>query len=68
MSAIPEQKPEDENQRLETATDQAIEAGGSDLRSAIRALILANEYLQWELEAKVSKGYGRGVIRGRSIP
>lgn len=66
MSALPDENPQDENDRLETATDQAIEACGGDPRSAIRALILANEFLQWELETKVSKGYGRGVRRGRS--
>lgn len=65
MSALPDQNIEDENARLETATDQAIEACGGDPRSAIRALILANEFLQWELETKVSKGYGRSVKRGR---
>ncbi|MBN8978898.1 MAG: hypothetical protein J0I08_20720 [Rhizobiales bacterium] len=70
MSALPDQKPEDENQleaeRLEVATDQAIAACGGDVRSAVRALILANEFLQHELEAKVSTGYLRGVRRGRS--
>ncbi len=65
MSALSEQKPEDENQRLEAATDQAIEACGGDLRSAIRSLILANQYLQHELEDKVSRGYLRGVNRNR---
>lgn len=61
MSALPEQKQEDENERLEAATDQAIEACGGDLRSTIRALILATEYLQHELEVKVSAGYVRGA-------
>lgn len=65
MSALPEQISEDEAQ-LEAATDQAIAACGGDLRSTIRALILANEFLQHELEAKVSTGYLRGVQRGRS--
>jgi hypothetical protein len=46
--------------RLEIGTNQAIEACGGDPRSVIRALILSNEFLQWELETKVSKGYGRG--------
>lgn len=68
MSALPDQKPEDEVERLEAATDQAIAACGGDLWSAIRALILANEFLQHELEAKVSKGYSRGVKRGRYTP
>jgi hypothetical protein len=66
MSALPEQNVEIENARLEAATDQAIAACDGDMRSAIRALILANEFLQWELETKVSKGYGRGIRRGRS--
>jgi hypothetical protein len=61
MSALPDQKPEDEADRLEAATDQAIAACGGDLRSAVRALILANEFLQHELEAKVSAGYVRGA-------
>jgi len=60
MSALPDQKPEDEADRLEVATDQAIAACGGDPRSAVRALILANEYLQHELETKVSSGYVRG--------
>lgn len=65
MSALPDQKPEDEADQLEVATDQAIAACGGDLRSAIRALILANEFLQHELETKVSAGYLRGVNHGR---
>lgn len=65
MPALPDQKPEDEADRLEDATDQAIAACGGDLRSAVRALILANEYLQHELESKVSSGYLRGVNHGR---
>lgn len=65
MSALPDQMSEDEAQ-LEAATDQAIAACGGDLRSTIRALILANDFLQHELEAKVSSGYLRGVRRGRS--
>lgn len=66
MSALPDENQQDENARLEAATDHAIAACDSDQRSAIRALLLANEYLQWELETKVSKGYGRGVRRGHS--
>ena len=60
MSALPEQISEDEAQ-LEAATDQAIAACGGDLRSTIRALILANDFLQHELEVKVSTGYVRGA-------
>ena len=47
------------------AADEAIAACGGDMRSAIRALILANEYLEWELEIQVSHGYMRGITHGR---
>ena len=42
--------------RLEAATDQAIAACGGDVRAAVTALILANEFLESELEATVSAG------------
>jgi transposase InsO family protein len=51
--------------RLDLAVEQAIDACAGDLRSTIRALILANEFLQTELEMQVSHGYKRGVIHGR---
>ena len=54
-----------ESERLDVAADQAIEACGGDMRSTIRALILANEFLEYELETKVSQGYVRGVKHGR---
>ncbi|WP_049766137.1 hypothetical protein [Rhodopseudomonas palustris] len=49
--------------RLDAAADAAIAACGGDLRSTIRALILANEYLEFELgqcNAAVSRGFARG--------
>ena len=55
-----------ESGRLELAADQAIASCGGDMRSAIRALILANDYLEYEIEqilASVSKGYIRGHLR-----
>jgi hypothetical protein len=54
--------------RLETATDQAIAACGGDAREAVKALIVANEFLEAqvaELQAAVSTGYTRGVPRDR---
>jgi hypothetical protein len=63
-----EQKPADsqsESERLDVAADQAIAVCGGDLRSTIRALILANEFLEAELETQVSHGYMRGVLHGR---
>jgi hypothetical protein len=48
---------------LEAAVDQAIAACGGDMRSTIRALIVANEYLEsevGELMKAVSHAYARG--------
>jgi hypothetical protein len=65
MSAEPEPAPQAESDRLDAACDHAIAACGGDMRSAIRALILANEYLEWELERSVSHGFKRGLNHGR---
>jgi hypothetical protein len=54
--------------RLEAATDQAIAACGGDARDAVKALLVANEFLERqlaELRADVSKGYARGYHHGR---
>ncbi len=54
-----------ETDPLDLAADQAIAACGGDLRSTIRSLILANDYLEYELcemFAAVSKGYARGRL------
>lgn len=48
---------------LEVAADQAIAACGGDARAAIKALIVANGFLETEneaLRASVSAGYSRG--------
>jgi len=53
---------EDDN-GLEAAVDQAIAACGGDMRSTIRALIVANQYLEeeaGELMKAVSHAYTRG--------
>jgi hypothetical protein len=55
-----------ESERLDVATYQALGACGGDARSTIRALILANEFLESELETQVSHGYMRGLRHGRS--
>jgi hypothetical protein len=59
MSANPRPEPD----RLEAATDQAIAACGGNAREAVKALKLANEFLEAqvaELQAAVSNGYARG--------
>ena len=61
MTAKPSPDQPSESERLEAATNQAIEACDDDLRATIRALIVANEFL----EAQISHGYRRGVKHGR---
>ncbi len=46
---------------LDAAADQAIAACGGDAREAVKALLVANEFL----EAQISQGYVRGVKHGR---
>ncbi|MDB5608557.1 MAG: hypothetical protein JWP25_5457 [Bradyrhizobium sp.] len=58
QSAAP--NPQADADKLEAATDQAIAACGGDARAAVKALIVANEYLEAELQATVSAGYVRG--------
>jgi hypothetical protein len=65
MAELSPTDPITESERLDAATDQAIAACGGDMRSTIRALILANEFLEAELETQVSQGYMRGVRHGR---
>lgn len=65
MSAEPQPNPITESERLDAAADEAIAACGGDLRSTIRALILANEFLEYELRTSTSKGYKRGYDHGR---
>jgi hypothetical protein len=49
---------------LEAAVDQAIAMCGGDKRSAIRALIVANEYLESEV-AELMKAVSHAYARGR---
>jgi hypothetical protein len=65
-SSKPATEPNDE---LETAVDQAISACGGDLRATVRALIVANEYLETEvgeLMKAVSHAYARGRFHSYS--
>jgi hypothetical protein len=53
--------PQSDAEKLDAAADQAIAACGGDAREAVKALIVANEFL----EAQISQGYLRGVRHGR---
>jgi hypothetical protein len=62
----PDPQPEPDAGRLEAATDQAIAACGGDARDAVKALIVANEYLEsevCELMQEVSHAYVRGRFK-----
>ena len=53
-------------ERLDDATDQVIAACGGDARDAVKALIVANEYLEsevCELMQAVSHAYARGRFK-----
>jgi hypothetical protein len=50
---------------LDAAADEAIAACGGDARETVKALIVANDYLEAqldELRRKVSTGYARGRL------
>ena len=49
---------------LETAIDQAIAACDGDLRATIRALIVANNYLELEV-GELMKAVSHAYVRGR---
>jgi hypothetical protein len=59
---MPEPAPTTDNDRYEQACNQAVAMCDGNLRSTIKALIMANEYLEAELQAlqaTVSSGYAR---------
>jgi hypothetical protein len=65
MSESPAPNPQSDAEQLEAAADQAIAACGGDAREAVKALLVANEFLEHEIEVRVSRGYMRGVRHGR---
>jgi hypothetical protein len=59
---------EDPTQALDVEVQQAIDLCGGDLRAALRTTLIANAFLEAEVErlsAAVSTGYSRGRIRCR---
>ncbi|OAF12377.1 hypothetical protein AYJ54_05975 [Bradyrhizobium centrolobii] len=64
MSSV--SKPNEQDDGLEAAVEQAIAVCDGDLRVAIRALIVANNFLESEnseLRKAVSHAYTRGRFR-----
>jgi len=69
MSSSPEPNAEADDDGLEAAMDQAISGCAGVMRSTIRALIVANEYLETEvteLMKAVSHAYARGRFQSYS--
>lgn len=65
MAAKPDPEPAGPD-RLEAAADEAIAACGGNARDAVKALIVANEYLEsevCELMQAVSHAYARGRFK-----
>lgn len=56
--------PQSESERLDIAADQAIATCGGNMRSTIRALILANEFLEYEL-CEMFKAVTNSQARGQ---
>ncbi len=63
MSSSSQPSPEPDD-GLEAAVDQAISACGGDLRATIRALVVANDYLETEV-AELMKAVSHAYARGR---
>ena len=63
MSSHPQPTPEQDDE-LEAAVDQAIEACDGDMRATIRALIVANDYLETEV-GELMKAVSHAYVRGR---
>jgi hypothetical protein len=62
MSSVSE--PNEQDDELEAAVDQAIAACDGDLRATVRALIVANNFLESEI-AELKKAVSHAYVRGR---
>ena len=62
MSSV--SQPNEQDDELETAVDQAIAVCGGDMRAAVRALIVANNFLDCEI-AELMKAVSHAYTRGR---
>jgi hypothetical protein len=67
MSSV--SKPNEQDDGLEAAVEQAIAVCGGDLRATVRAQIVANNFLESEiieLSKAVSHAYARGRFRAHT--
>jgi hypothetical protein len=66
MPLCASRSPQPDADQLEAAADEAIELCGGDARNAVKALIVANEFLEsevCELMQAVSHAYMRGRLK-----
>jgi stage V sporulation protein SpoVS len=56
--------PQADAERIEAATDQAIAACGGNARDAVKALIVANEFLETEV-CELMQAVSHAYVRGR---
>jgi stage V sporulation protein SpoVS len=52
---------------LEVSADQAIAACGGDMREAVKALIVANDFVETEV-AELMRAVSQAYVRGRFKP
>ena len=62
MSSV--SQPNDQDDGLEAAVEQAIAACDGNTRAAVRALIVANNFLESEI-AELKKAVSHAYVRGR---
>jgi stage V sporulation protein SpoVS len=64
MSESAAPNPQADADRIEEAADQAIAACGGDAREAVKALIVANEFLETEV-CELMQAVSHAFVRGR---
>jgi stage V sporulation protein SpoVS len=64
MSHHPAPNPSQDAALPEAAVDQAIAACGGDVREAIKALIVANDFLETEV-GELMRAVSQAYVRGR---
>jgi hypothetical protein len=64
MSQSVAPNPQADVDRLEAAADEAIAACGGDVRDALKALIVANEFLESEV-CELMQAVSHAYVRGR---
>jgi hypothetical protein len=67
MSESSAPNPQSDAEQLEAATNEAIAACDGDVRAALKAMIVANEYLESEV-CELMQAVSYAYVRGRFKP